>query len=182
MPDAAGTIMGSGQPGDADTRQGQSPLASAGSEVPEDGIWPPEDYLAQIARLRASIGKAIYLAESRLPETPDGIRMTDTPVELVGVADFPRPDPARGILPHLVLLGDGRGVNLGRIARISVNRAFRPHPEEILYREPLLLRQALFGERRLSERSIELRSKALLAQLLGRPPSGSLPEPESEAG
>ena len=29
--------------------------------------------------------------------------------------DFPRPDPVRGLAPHLILLDDGRGVNLGRI-------------------------------------------------------------------
>ncbi|MEA3292250.1 MAG: hypothetical protein U9Q71_08145, partial [Pseudomonadota bacterium] len=93
-------------------------------------------------------------------------------------AEFPRPDPARGILPHLVLLGDGRGVNLGRVARISVTRAFNPRPEEILYQEPFLLQQALFGERRLSERSIARRSKALLGQLLGYAPREALPEYE----
>lgn len=158
--------------------RGGKEVARRGSAASPDGrIWPSDGYLDQIARLKAAVGQAVYLAESRLPETPDGFRMTDTPVELVGVAEFPRPDPARGILPHLVLLGDGRGVNLGRVARISVNRAFNPRPGEILYQEPFLLQQALFGERRLSERSIARRSKALLGQLLGYPPRQALPEP-----
>jgi len=64
------------------------------------GLWPSTDYQAQIERLRAAIGERIYLAELR-----------DTEVQL-GVIDFPRPDPARGLAPHLILLDDGRGLNL----------------------------------------------------------------------
>ncbi|MFP4063424.1 MAG: hypothetical protein ACLFS2_11600, partial [Halochromatium sp.] len=80
------------------------------------GLWPPADYQAQVERLRAAIGERIYLAELRETDVQLGVQLTDRAYELLDVIDFPRPDPARGLTPHLILLDDGRGLNLGRIA------------------------------------------------------------------
>jgi hypothetical protein len=96
--------------------------------------------------------------------------------------DFPRPDPIKGLAPHLVLLDDGRGVNLGRIARITTDRPFSPAPADILFQDRSALQALLFRERQLSKALIAQRAKQLLGEVLGVavPPAGVfLPEPES---
>src|SRR5690606_8893161 len=118
-------------------------------------------YSQQVELLRQSIGKAIYLVELKPEDIHMGIRFSDTPFELVAVVDFPRPDPARGLAPHLILLDDGRGINLGRIARITIDTPYSPPAENILYQEPFLMNRLLLRERRLSEQSIAERSKLL---------------------
>jgi len=72
----------------------------------------------------------------------------DKPYVLLAFVDFPRPDPARGLAPHLVVLDDGRGVNLGRIARITRSRAFNPAPADVLYHDGPVLEHLLFNERK----------------------------------
>jgi SAM-dependent methyltransferase len=59
-----------------------------------------------------------------------GVRLTNRSYTPLGLVDFPRPDPIKGLAPHLVLLDDGRGVNLGRIARITTGRPFSPAPAD----------------------------------------------------
>jgi hypothetical protein len=107
-------------------------------------LWPSEDYAEQVERLRSAVGARIFLVEIHATEINVGACLSDTDYELLGIVEFPRPDPARGLTPHLVLLDDGRGVNLGRIARISVGRPFSPAPGDILYQAPSLLRNLLF--------------------------------------
>ncbi|TVO76917.1 hypothetical protein [Sedimenticola selenatireducens] len=138
-------------------------------ELDGDRIWPSAGYSRQIERLKQSIGKQIYLVELKPEAINMGIRFSDTAYELVDVIDFPRPDPAQGIAPHLILLDDGRGINLGRIARITIDTPYSPPEENILYQESFLMESLLLRERRLSHTSIAERSKILLGRLLGKP-------------
>jgi len=131
-------------------------------------LWPSEDYAEQIERLRSAVGARIFLVEIHPTEINVGTCLSDTDYELVGVVEFPKPDPARGLAPHLILLDDGRGVNLGRIARISVRRPFSPAPDDILYQVPSLLRNFLFRDRILSKVFIAERSRVLLNEVLGK--------------
>ena len=153
-------------------------MASAGDAQPDDDdvdgglgcrIWPSADYQAQVARLRAAVGEPIYLAELRDSDVKLGVQVTDRAYLLLGVIDFPRPDPARGLAPHLILLDDGRGVNLGRIARIS-RRPFQPTADEMLYLDRAANQTLLFADRRLSQRFIAERAHAVLGQVLGHAP------------
>lgn len=132
-------------------------------------LWPSADYERQLRALGDAVGEQVYIVEIKPTRINMGVRLSGEAHELVGVIDFPRPDPARGIAPHLVLLDDGRGVNLGRIARISVNTPFDPAPADILYQDGDLMQRLVLGERRLSAASIAATSRALLAMLLGRP-------------
>jgi hypothetical protein len=143
--------------------------STSGADNPADphaGLWPSADYHAQVARLRAAVGERIYLAELRDTDTQLGAHITDRPYELLGIIDFPRPDPARGLAPHLILLDDGRGVNLGRIARIS-RRPFQPAADEVLYLDHAAHQTLLFADRRLSKAFIAERAQAALGQVLG---------------
>ncbi|WP_234422173.1 hypothetical protein [Sedimenticola thiotaurini] len=137
-------------------------------------LWPSADYSQQVERLRRSIGSMIYLVELKPEAINLGVRYSDTPFELIDVLDFPRPDPARGLAPHLILLDDGRGINLGRIARITINTPYSPPAEHILYQESFVMERLLLRERQLSEASIAARSKQLLGQLLGKRPDKRL--------
>lgn len=136
--------------------------ASAGA------LWPSPNYSHQVERLKSAVGETVYLAEIDATEVHLGARITGKPYVLLGVVDFPRPDPVRGLAPHLILLDDGRGVNLGRILRLSVGHAFAPAPGEILFQDREASQTLLFGERRLSPALIAERSKALLGEILGR--------------
>ncbi|MEA3643868.1 MAG: hypothetical protein VBE63_28660 [Lamprobacter sp.] len=133
----------------------------------EGGLWPSADYQAQVERLRAAVGEQIYLAELRDTEVQLSVQLTDRAYELLGVIDFPRPDPARGLAPHLILLDDGRGVNLGRIARISF-QPFQPADDQLLYLDRAADQTLLFADRRLSPHFIAERTQAVLGQVLGR--------------
>lgn len=144
----------------------------SGADDPDDSadlsdtLWPSADYNAQVQRLRAAVGETVYLAELHDTETQLGAQVTDRAYALLGVIDFPRPDPARGLAPHLILLDDGRGVNLGRIARIS-RRPFQPAAEDVLYLDRAAHRTLLFADRRLSNAFIARRAHAALGQVLG---------------
>lgn len=136
-------------------------------------LWPSPDYSHQVERLKAAVGETVYLAEINATEVKLGVRITGKPYVLLGVVDFPRPDPVRGLAPHLILLDDGRGVNLGRILRLSVGHAFAPAPREVLFQDREASRTLLFSERRLSTALIAERSKALLGEVLGQPVPGT---------
>ena len=99
--------------------------------------------------------------------------------DLLDVIDFPRPEPANGIAPHMIILGDGRGINLGQIARVSVNNAFNPSDSDILYRDSFLMVEFLLHVRHLSKASIAACSKALLGDILGKPSAPSSPKSRS---
>ncbi len=153
--------------------------AEADRGSPIGGLWPSPDYTLQVEQLYAAIGETIYLAEIEATEVQLGVRLTDRPYVLLGVVEFPRPDPTKGLAPHLILLDDGRGLNLGRIARIARNRPFGPTPSDILFQDRSALQTLLFNERQLSNELIARRSKALLGEILGArsaPPQARLPE------
>jgi hypothetical protein len=149
------------------------------------GLWPSPEYADQVERLRAAVGETVYLAEIEPTEVQLGVRLTDTPYVLLGVVDFPRPDPTRGLAPHLILLDDGRGVNLGRIARISRDRPFGPSPEQVLFQDRRSVQAFLTRERQLSTELIAERSRQLLGQFLAEraAPAGlAAPRPGPDEG
>jgi len=153
---------------------GRAPArAPTDDDAPGGLLWPSPDYLLQVQALRAAIGETVFVAELELTDVQLGARLTDMPYVLLGVVDFPRPDPARGLAPHLVLLDDGRGVNLGRIARITRSRPFSPAPDDVVYQDRPVLQELLFNERRLSPAYIAHQSQRLLGELLGTQATGS---------
>jgi hypothetical protein len=137
------------------------------ADAPDGHLWPSPNYAHQVDVLRGAIGETVYVAELELTDAQLGARLTDKPYVLLGIVDFPQPDPARGLAPHLVLLDDGRGVNLGRIARITRSRPFSPAPSDVLYHDAPILQELLFNERRLSPVFIAVQSKRLLGEVLG---------------
>lgn len=154
--------------GQRDERQARD--GSTGQAGDATGLWPSADYQAQIETLRAAIGETIYIAELRDTEVQLGVQVTDRAYQLLDVIDFPRPDPARGLAPHLIVLDDGRGLNLGRIARIS-RRPFQPSAEEVLYLDRAADQTLLFADRRLTRPFIAERAQAALGQVLGQSPN-----------
>ncbi len=135
-------------------------------------VWPGEDYRRQVACLREAIGESLYLVEACIGEVNASVFMQDTPLELLDIVDFARPDPLRRLYPHILILGDGRGLNLGRVARISRERAFAPPPQAVLYTEPYLLDCLLYRPRGLSLTQIQEISRAHWAAVRGfAPPS-----------
>jgi len=152
-----------------------------GSQPPGE-LWPSADYARQLEALRAAVGRPVYLVELAATPTHLGIRQTGQPRVLVDVIEFPQPDPARGLAPHMIILDDGRGINLGQVLRISLERPFDPSPAQVLYQDNELRQQLLLRERRLSRRFIAQRARLLLGQALGRsaPPSIGGPEPLRE--
>lgn len=133
------------------------------------GLWPSPEYAEQVERLRAAVGETVYLAEIEATQVQLGVRLTDQPYVLLGVLDFPRPDPSRGLAPHLILLDDGRGVNLGRIARITRDRPFSPGPADVLFLDGRSVQALLTRERQLSPELIAQRSRHVLGEILGEP-------------
>ena len=150
------------------------------------GLWPSADYHRQVERLRNAIGETIYLVELVESAIQLGVHLSGTPHELLGIIDFPRPDPTRGLAPHLLLLDDGRGVNLGRIARVS-RRPFAPAPADLLYLDQAAHQNLLFAERRLSRDFLAQRTRVALGECLGYTPPelarllAGPPEDEPEA-
>ena len=132
-------------------------------------LWPSPEYTRQVERLRAAVGETIYLVEITATEVQLGIRITGKPYVLLGLVDFPRPDPLKGLAPHLILLDDGRGVNLGRIARITREHPFNPAPADLLFQDGEASQALLWRDRQLSDAFIAQRAKALLGEVLGVP-------------
>ena len=151
-----------------DSPPAADPEASAAS-----GLWPSPDYQRQVERLRAAVGETIYLVELIESAIQLSVHFSGTPYELLAVIDFPRPDPARGLTPHLLLLDDGRGLNLGRIARVS-RRPFAPQTADLLYLDPAASQNLLFAERRLSPRFLAHQTRIALAEYLGYAPSDTV--------
>jgi len=149
----------------ADNTPGHQHLEEERSQT----LWPSPDYNRQIEQLRAAIGETIFLVELSDSPVQLGVRLTAKPYVLLGLIDFPRPDPTRGLAPHLLLLDDGRGVNLGRIARVS-RRPFAPQPTALLYQDRAAEQNLLFAKRRLSREFLGVRSRVALGECLGYSP------------
>ncbi|TDX97941.1 hypothetical protein [Thiohalophilus thiocyanatoxydans] len=141
-----------------------------GSQKPqhEGYLWPSADYDRQLAAVRDMIGQSIYLVLLKPTDINLAVTLESTPVTLLEVVDFPAPDPARRLYPHMLILSDGRGINLGHIARLSHKQAFNPQAEQIIYQQDALLQQLLFQERRLSPQTIQRTSRVQLGRILGK--------------
>lgn len=133
-----------------------------------DGLWPSREYERQVARLRAAVGSSVYLVEAHLDASVPTVTSSGRACELLGVIDYPKPDPGRRLFPHLLLLSDGRGVNLGRVLRVSIDQAYAPDAEHCLFHDAVLERHLLPTERALSRDLIREVSRTQLGELLGR--------------
>lgn len=139
----------------------------------DEALWPSLEYERQIARLRAAVGCRVYLLEAHLDAAVPTVTSSGKAYELLGVVDYPKPDPARRLFPHLLLLDDGRGVNLGRVLRVSVDQAYAPDPEHCLFSDAALERRLLPAQRALSRDLIREVSRTQLGELLGRTDTGA---------
>jgi len=99
---------------------------------------------------------------------------------LLDIIDFPKPDPEKYLYPHMLITEDGRGINLGRVARVSINQPFMPESDEIVYQEEFILKQLAYCERRLSNKSIHRASKERLAKILAKNSSGLIQQSRYE--
>ena len=140
------------------------------NETAQVQLWPPAEYDAQIAALKAAVGKTIYLAEITEGEMNAGVKFSDHAYCLLAVVDFPQPDPYRQLCPHMLILDDGRGVNLGRIARVTVDKAFMPDDVNILYANREFLQQVVFAPRKLSKKSLGAATQNVYRRMLGPKP------------
>ncbi len=144
-------------------------MVLSGVDLLQEGcLWPSDEYDQQVRQLRSNIGKSIYIVEIKLTDINLAVTMQGRAVILLDVITFPAPDPGKRLYPHMLLLNDGRGLNLGRVARITIGRAFDPLPEDVLFQEHQLLKTLLFHERRLSDGSVASVSRSNLARILGR--------------
>ena len=135
-----------------------------------ENLWPATDYYRQLEQLRAVIGQTLYIVEINNTDIQTGVRFGGKPLTLLAVVDYPQPDPYRQLCPHLLILDDGRGINLGHIARISHHTAFNPPTEDILYLNQEFVQGALLAPRTLSPASVAATSRTLLSQLFGDMP------------
>ena len=119
------------------------------------GLWPSAEYDKQLVRLRSAVGESVYLVEARFDAQHVSARMSGAPHELLAIVEFPRPDPARHLYPHVLLLDDGRGINLGRILRVSRDRPYAPSPEDCVFENPALYEKILPSRRSLNAALIQ---------------------------
>jgi len=140
----------------------------ATKKMSETDIWPSEDYAQQVARLRAARGEPVYLVELRPTEISMPIHLSGKAVTLLDVIEFPDPDPEKRNYPHMIILDDGRGINLGHVARVSTGTVFDPAPSDILFEEMESLQRLVYRKRRLSRVSLVARARQVLAAILGK--------------
>lgn len=152
---------------EADTSAAMDMVPSGVDLLREGSIWPSDEYDAQVLQLRQNLGKPIYIVELKVTDINLAVVMQGRPLLLLDVIAFPAPDPEQRLYPHMLLLSDGRGLNLGRVVRITTGRPFDPVPENILFQEHQLIKNLLFNERRLSDETVSRVSKIQLARLLG---------------
>ncbi|MDH5571408.1 MAG: hypothetical protein OEY89_06555 [Gammaproteobacteria bacterium] len=131
-------------------------------------IWPSIEYNNQVAQLRQCAGQQIYLLEVNLSEIYITLTHIGRSLTLLDVIDFPNPDPEKYLYPHMLITDDGRGINLGRVARVSLNQPFMPEEKDIVYQEPFLLQRLAYCDRSISKRSICLTSKIQLGKIIER--------------
>lgn len=146
-----------------------------------EDLWPSPEYFRYLECLRQAIGSPVFLAEINITAINLGVKLSDTPLTLLAIVDFPKPDPHKQLYPHLLIFEDGRGINLGHLARISL-QAFNPSPEDVLYANHSFNQEVLFAARTLSRESIRATSTALLSEIFGDQPGRlleSIPSTES---
>lgn len=132
-------------------------------------VWPSRSYARQVATLQRLIGQPIYFVELTYNGLAVGAVFHGEPRVLLDVAAFPRPDPSNHLYPHMLVLDDGRGINLGRIARVTANRAFAPDKTDVLYGNRALQHRFLYRAQRLTPRHIARIARQQLRVLLGKP-------------
>lgn len=137
-------------------------------------IWPDENYYAKLEKLRHLLGNKIFLIEAVVTEINAGIHHTGQAYTLLSIVDYPQPDPKTGLLPHVIILDDGRGINLGRIIQISIESAFTTADKNIIFKNENLLNKLLSHGNSLDKKSLMNLSKALLADILGKTESTSI--------
>jgi hypothetical protein len=146
---------------------------SAGAAGPplaaRTAIWPSRSYARQVATLQRRIGQPIYIMELTFNGLAVGAVCHGEPRVLLDVVAFPRPDPSNHLYPHMLVLDDGRGINLGRIARVTANRAFAPDKTDVLYGNHALQHRFLYRAQRLTPRHIARVARQQLRALLGKP-------------
>jgi hypothetical protein len=133
------------------------------------GVWPSRSYARQVATLHRRVGQPIYIVELTFNGLAVGAVFHGEPRVLLDVVAFPRPDPSNHLYPHMLVLDDGRGINLGRIARVTVNHAFAPDKTDVLYGNRALQHRFLYRAQRLTPRHIARIARQQLRVLLGRP-------------
>lgn len=154
-----------------------------------EALWPSPDYFHSLERLKQALGSPVYIAEVNITAINLGVKLSDTPLRILSIVDFPEPDPQKHLCPHILILEDGRGLNLGHIARISI-QAFSPSPEQLLYENRHFTHNMLFAPRTLSHESIQATSTAFLVAMFGdqpgrllesSPPAESLEVPKTKS-
>lgn len=133
------------------------------------GVWPSRSYARQVATLQRRIGQPIYIVELTFNGLAVGAIFHGEPRVLLDVVAFPRPDPSNHLYPHMLVLDDGRGINLGRIARVTINHAFAPGKADVLYGNHALQHRFLYRAQRLTPRHIARIARQQLRLLLGKP-------------
>ena len=133
-------------------------------------LWPPAEYHQQVAQLRQAVGEPVFLAELHDTAINAGVKFSDQSLVLLSVIDYPQPDPYRQLCPHMLILDDGRGVNLGRVVRISRKQAFGPAEEDILFHNREFIDEVLLAPRTLSRESIANTSREILSLMFGDEP------------
>ncbi len=150
--------------------------------IPEElpALWPSAEYDRQIENLRAAIGEPIYVVELRLDDLHLCAQYSGKAFELLDVIEFPKPDPSQRLFPHMLLLEDGRGINLGRVLRVSRQQAYAPETMNRLFGDEALEKSLLWNERRLSRDSIRVTARRQLGELLGRSGLALRQKPDNE--
>ena len=143
-----------------------------------DSLWPDKQYYEKIEKLKSLIGQKIYLIEAVITDINASVHHTSQAYTLLAIVDYPQPDHKTGLLPHNIIIDDGRGINMGRIIQISTGSAFNPQDENIIFDNLQLLDEIYPSWKRLGNYSLENRSKNLLASLIGKPETEA-PEIES---
>ncbi|QTR45006.1 hypothetical protein J9253_13420 [Thiothrix litoralis] len=137
----------------------------------EEVLWPSAAYHQQVEQLRCLIGQPVYVVEINSTEINAGVHFSGKPLVLLAIVDFPRPDPYRQLCPHLLVLEDGRGLNLGRVARISRRSAYAPAQEDIAFINQEFVENVLLAPRRFSRERVADTTRLALGEMLGRSPS-----------
>ena len=130
-------------------------------------LWPTEEYYQQLEQLHKIVNQAVYIVPLHQSQTSLTFSMSSKPLTLLAIVDYPLTDPENHIYPHMLIFDDGTGLNLGRILQVSINRAFNPDKEDIIYSDNKMQQTLMFGERQLNEESIRLASRYALGEVLG---------------
>ena len=133
-------------------------------------LWPSAADHQQVAQLRQAVGEPVFLAELHDTAINAGVRFSDQPFVLLDIIDYPQPDPYRQLCPHMLILDDGRGINLGRIVRVSRKQAFGPAEGDILFCNAEFIEEVLLAPRALSRESIANTSREILSLMFGDEP------------